>query len=97
MTTLERKMKRRKIPRAKIGEMVHTTTFAVEDEAGLHGFYWCVQPDGMDEQQAFNKQPLHGPFKTELQVQEDQRTTLFGKKCKVVDGGLMHPTPKRPQ
>jgi hypothetical protein len=89
VTSLERKLRRRRYP--KLGEKILTTTFAITPEDGVQRFFWFLQPDGMTQQQAFETQEIHGPFKTEEEADEDLRVTIMGPQCKVTYGGQWDP------
>jgi hypothetical protein len=40
---------------------------------------------------------LHGPFRTNAEVEKDQRLVLLGPQCKVIEGGAWDPNWDKPQ
>jgi hypothetical protein len=40
---------------------------------------------------------LHGPFRTNAEVEKDQRLVLLGSQCKVIEGGAWDPNWDKPQ
>jgi hypothetical protein len=66
--------------------------------------YWFVEPPNFSEAQfqqmldawvKAGRKPshvtLHGPFKTETEINESQRMVLFGAQCEVTEGGMWDP------
>jgi hypothetical protein len=99
MTKLKIKNRKSRHRRAKLGEKIVTTIFGVtvQHDPLQRVYYWFIVPDGMDNQQAFNTQQLHGPFKTEAEADENQRIVLLGEQCKITDGGMWDPAWDKPQ
>ena len=85
----------------KAAKITKCATVVLDTPDRQRALYWCVVPEGMTEEEAFNKAwntpEVHGPFETEAQVKEDQRITLVGPQGKVVEGGMWDPAWDKPQ
>jgi hypothetical protein len=96
VTKLDRKISRqRRWP--KLGERIDVHTFGITREDGVQQVFWFIKPDGMALEQAFESQPIHGPFQTKEQADEDQRVTIFGEQCTMTYGGEWDPAWDKPQ
>jgi hypothetical protein len=59
--------------------------------------YWFEQPDGWTQEDFLrNVADIHGPFRTEAEVDEDQRRVLLPPDCVVTEGGEWNPEWARP-
>lgn len=79
---------------SKVGDVIHTQTF--KDIRGDLYWFQCSTTfrakDGIPPDAA-----LRGPFKTEREVEEDQRKVLLGPQCEVTPGGAWNPNWDKPQ
>jgi hypothetical protein len=50
-------------------------------------FWWADAPPGVDPR----TRPLHGPFRSEAEAEEDFRVTVLGPQCEVTEGGTWDP------
>jgi hypothetical protein len=82
------KAQRRKL---NVGSMVYATTINVVMRDGSTALYWIEVPEDMTNEQAAATQEWHGPFKTDAELYEDQRVTLFGSQCEITEGGMWDP------
>jgi hypothetical protein len=64
------------------------------DEQGL--LYWFEEPDDWTKQDGLPDVDIHGPFRTEAEVDEDQRRVLLPSDCEVEEGGDWNPESDRP-
>jgi hypothetical protein len=80
-----------------VGDAIYTTTIRARLKDGSVALYWIGVPDGMTNEQAAETQKWHGPFKTEAEVNENQRVVLLGPQCKVTHGATWDPNWIRPQ
>jgi hypothetical protein len=62
-------------------------------------FYWfeCPENFSLEDDGLPPGTAMHGPFKTEAEVAEDQRLTLLGPQCVVTEGGEWDPNWNRVQ
>jgi hypothetical protein len=90
---------RRKAKALNVGTVIRTATVNVvlNTPAREQALYWVVVPDGMTETEAWDTQERHGPFKTDADVAENQRLTLLGSQCKVIEGGMWDDAWDKPQ
>jgi hypothetical protein len=106
---MNRKQRRAAARERKVGDVIHTETIALDTGAGIV-LYWFERPGDFspDDRAALldyivreQRHPpgitLHGPFKTEAEVDEDQRVTLLGAQCEVTYGGAWDPNWEKPQ
>jgi hypothetical protein len=84
---------RRKARVLRVGDVIATMTVSVvfDTPDRERALYWVVVPDGMSKEEAWATQRRHGPFRTDAEVTESQRVTLFGEQCKVTEGGMWDP------
>jgi hypothetical protein len=67
-----------------------------KDTRGL--FYWFEEPEGFAREDGLPRDvQVHGPFKTEAEVEESQRFVLLGPQCEVTEGGMWDPAWDRMQ
>jgi hypothetical protein len=90
-STQEQQMVKRK--KGKVGDVIHTQTVVAAS-----GFYWFEIPAGWREEDGIPRNvTLHGPFRSDAEVQKNQRVVLFGPQCKVTEGGQWDPAWDNPQ
>jgi hypothetical protein len=79
--SVRRAMKRK----SKVGDMVSAQTIRVRHTGE---FYWFECAKDFDRRDGIPPDAvLHGPFKTEAEVNESQRVVLLGPQCEVTEGG----------
>jgi hypothetical protein len=77
-----------------VGTVIHTQTVATT----TGDFYWFECPDNFSLEDGLPPGAImHGPFKTDAEVNESQRLTLLGPQCKVTEGGEWDPNWNRLQ
>jgi len=78
----------------KLGEVVFTQTITNTATGELYWFEcskdYVLKKDGIPGR-------VHGPFKTQAEVEQHQRITLLGPDCKVEEGGVWDPAREKPQ
>ena len=59
--------------------------------------YWFEEPEGWVREDGVPDVEIHGPFKTEAEVEESQRLIIAGPQCEVTEGGMWDPAWDRMQ
>jgi hypothetical protein len=89
--------------------MIKARTIAIDTGEGTV-LYWFEEPANFSEDDhaamidhivTTQTHPsgiaLHGPFRTQAEVEEDQQLVLLGPQCKVTEGGAWDPKWDKPQ
>jgi hypothetical protein len=86
------RQQRRAAPKRKheIGVPIWTQVLRIDGQ-----WYWYETSDNSSA--PLPGRTLHGPFKTETELNEHQRLTLMGPQCKVTEGGAWDPAWDKPQ
>ena len=74
----------------KVGDFIEMNIIEVTFTNRKRAFYWIVVPDGMTDEEAWNTQQRHGPFKTYTEADENFRNMMLGD-VPVVDAGMWDP------
>jgi hypothetical protein len=109
MNRQQRRAAGRKRRKLEVGTVIRCETIGIDTGDGI-ALYWFETPANFsdDDRAAMidyinthkRKPPgitLHGPFKTDAEVQELQRLTLLGPQCEVREGGMWDPNWDKPQ
>jgi hypothetical protein len=94
MNRRERRAATAKQRKCEVGMVVKAHTFMTSN--GL--LYWFEHPEGFTREDGVPSDvEIHGPFKTEAEVEANQELVLLGPQCEVIDGGMWDEAWDKPQ